>query len=241
MGHGAMGGSSATPARFSRALADVVEVFPAPGPDLFPSLGLRLVDDAEEPKVMMAYPGSASAGAGVHAGDRILDVNGTAVTSLSELRWVLAGVEWGSRVDLRVDRAGDQLELGMLLYPDLVETETTVAPGWTVRELPGFDPETFDPASAGPVQAGPPVQGPVARLVSSDGTPIRLEISSGSTLEEVHELDAEGRVVRSLYREPRPDGAVEVRLERDAEGRVAGCSRLDRTGEIVGAPAAAPG
>ena len=75
---------------------------------------------------------------------------------------------------------------------------------------------------------------PFAVLVSRDGRPLRLEVRRGEVVEEVHELDDAGRVLRSLYRAPRPDGAVEVRRERDDTGAITQVVRVDRRGLVVG-------
>jgi hypothetical protein len=90
----------------------------------------------------------------------------------------------------------------------------------------------IDPASSDQVHVD---DGVVDRrrhvLVSKDGVELRVEVWSEDLLEEVHELDGEGRVVRSLYRTPLDDDAVEVRYDRDDEGEATRVTRLDRTGK----------
>jgi hypothetical protein len=70
-------------------------------------------------------------------------------------------------------------------------------------------------------------------LVEKDGAPFRVEVRTGDVLDEIHELDSTARVIRSLYRIPRPDGTVEVRFIRDPDGKVIAASRIDRTGAEV--------
>ena len=70
-------------------------------------------------------------------------------------------------------------------------------------------------------------------LVSEDDGAERVEVWSDDVLEEVHELDAARRVVRSLYRSPRADGAVEVRYERAEGGSVASVVRMDSEGQVI--------
>ena len=72
------------------------------------------------------------------------------------------------------------------------------------------------------------------RLVSFDGDPKRVEVRSDDTLVEAHELDSEGRVSRSLFLEPRPDGTVEITYRRGDDGSVVEMIRLDRAGRRVG-------
>jgi hypothetical protein len=70
-------------------------------------------------------------------------------------------------------------------------------------------------------------------LVSQDASPAWVEVRIGDALDETHELDEAGRVVRSLFRTPRQDGSVEIRYRRDDAGNVLGSTRFDRTGQVI--------
>ncbi len=228
---GAMGAGvpEVKPARFTLSLADLVGGFAATGGvEPFPRLGVQLADDGG-PVVAMAFPDTPAQAAGVGHGDRVLDVNGSSSRDLASLRRRLSRLEWGERVDLRLERDGAVVDVAMLLYPDLVETERSVAPGYEVVPAAPFEPSGADPA----VPAGEEDAVEVV-LVRSDDRPLRVEVRSQDRLEEVHELDAAGRAVRSLYRVPCEDGAVEVRYERDADGAAVGTTRFDRTGVAIG-------
>jgi hypothetical protein len=69
--------------------------------------------------------------------------------------------------------------------------------------------------------------------VTDDGVPVRVEVRVRELLEEVHELDDQGRVVRSLYRTPRDGVVVEWRVDRDETGGVVRMTGFDRTGDPV--------
>lgn len=230
----AMGGGvpAVKPARFTRSLADLVGGFaPTGGVEPFPRLGVQLADD-DGPVVAMAFPDTPAGAAGLEHGDRVVDVDGWPPDDLPALRRRLSRLEWGARVDLRVERDDAVLDVAMLLYPDLVEAERAVAPGYEVVAAASFEPSSAEPAGpAGPAGDEDAVN---AVLVRSDERPLRVEVRSRDRLDEVHELDAAGLAVRSLYRVPREDGAVEVRYERGADGAVVATTRLDRTGAVVG-------
>lgn len=218
----------AAPARFVRSLADLVGGFADHGGiEAFPSLGLQL-GDVDGPAVSMAFPDTPAAAAGLVHGDRIVDLNGWAPPDLAALRRRLATLEWGDRVDLRIARGGDELDVAMLLYPEVVTEERLTAPDYEVVAAAEFDPQGAAPAAA--AETGSVA---VASLVRHDDLPLRVEVRTGDRLDAVHELDAAGRAVRSLYREPLPDGAVEVLYQRDEGGAVTASTRLDRTGATV--------
>jgi hypothetical protein len=218
-GHGdGMGGGEAKPARFVRSLADYVGVFSDTGGiEAYPRLGLQL-DEGEDgvPVVSMAWPDTPAEAVGFAHGDRVVEFNGEVPADLSDLRMSVARTEWGERVDFTVERDGEPVEIGMLLFPAVDLTETSVAPGYTVEEV-----VAPDPLSAAPVEVD---EGAGTRrrhrLVSSRAGAERVEVWTGDVLEEVHELDADRRVVRSMYRSPQADGAVEVRFDRSADGSV---------------------
>lgn len=218
----------ATPARFVRSLADLVGGFVDHGGiEAFPSLGVRLSDD-DGPVVSLTFPDTPAAAAGLVHGDRIVDVNGWAPPDLAALRRRLAQIEWGDRIDLRIARDGVRLDIAMLLYPEIAPTEQLIAPDFEVVAA-----AAYDPGAAVPAAAAEEVADATAALVRQDGRPLRIEVRTGDRLEAVHELDDTGRASRSLYREPLPDGTVEVRYERDTSGAVAASTRRDRTGAPV--------
>jgi hypothetical protein len=173
----------------------------------------------------MVWPDSTAAAAGLASGDRIVDVNGLQPASRSELRTLLAATEWRQRVGFLVERDGQQQEVAMLLYPKVDLSEPATAPGWSIAPAPAIDP-----GAAGAVAAAAGEPPPRSILVSRGGVPQWLELRAGKVLDEVHEMDADGSVVRSLYRMPRADGAVELRYIRDGAGSLVSTLRLDRTG-----------
>lgn len=78
-------------------------------------LGVTLGLDEENPVVGYVEPGSAAAAAGVAAGDRILSVDGSAVSNWFEVRRALAGAagRGAVRVDVRRGEASVPVELAM--------------------------------------------------------------------------------------------------------------------------------
>ena len=219
------------PAVFSRGVADFVAVFPDDGGvEAFPSLGLSLETKDGAVTVRRVRPDSPAADAGLERGDVLLDIAGWRPPDVSRARLRLAGLRWGDRFDLAVLRGGAPRFCATLLEPELVETERSVAPGWSVRALPAFDPTAPVPEPVPPGSAEEPEVRYV--LVERDGVPVRVEARAGEVLVAVHEIE-NGAVVRSLYRDPLPDGAVEVRYRRGPDGAVTAEERLDRAGVPV--------
>jgi S1-C subfamily serine protease len=52
------------------------------------------------------------------SGDRVLAFNDTPVVDQSQLRFMLAGIEWGERVDFSVQRGEDEFSIAVLLAPE---------------------------------------------------------------------------------------------------------------------------
>jgi len=230
-GHGE-GGGGFSPAVFSRALADWVAVFEDDGGvEAYPALGLGLETKDGRILVKRVWPDTPAADAGLEKGDEVFDLAGWKAPGLSHLRLRLAALRWGDRFDLAVFRDGERVFCRTILEPTLVETERTVAPRWKVEHLPAFGPHQPLPEPVRPGGAGRPETH--YDLVERDGHPVRVEVRVDDVLVAVHEV-ADGAVVRSVYRDPLPDGAVEVRYERDARGRVVGERRFDRAGVPVG-------
>ena len=224
-------GDDDPPAIFARSLADYVGVFPDRGGiDAFPTLGLRLsADDDGRPKVSMVWPDTLAEAVGFASGDLILDVNGRSPEDLSDLRFLLADLEWGERAGVLVERDGSELEIAALLYPNVTVAPAELAPGSTVEELAAFDPHL--PLTPGEIVV--PEDQARWRLVTRDGGAARVEMRSGDVLAEVHELDDDGRVSRSLYRTTRDGGAVEIRYQRGEAGAVVATEAFDRTGARI--------
>jgi len=224
-------GSSSKPARFVRSLADFVGAFPdRGGVEAYPSIGLQLDEgDAAAAVVTMVWPETLAATAGFEHGDRIVDVNGQTPANLSDLRDLLAGIEWGQRLGLTVERGDERLEVAMLLFPEVEATEQAIAAGWEVRPIVAVNPVDTAPVTGLPE---PPSEAQW-RLVSGEDGRMWIEVRAGEALDEVHELDADGRVERSLYRTPRADGAVEILYRRDREGELEGTVRRDRAGAPI--------
>jgi hypothetical protein len=132
------GAAMASPASFTRGLADFVGVFAdAGGIEAFPQLGFQMTDKEEAPTVSMVFPDSIAAAAGLASGDRIVDLNGVRPASRSELRTLLAATEWRQRVGFLVERDGAQQEVAMLLYPKVDIGEPATAPGWSIASNQG--------------------------------------------------------------------------------------------------------
>jgi hypothetical protein len=227
-GHG-MGPPPEKPARFARSLADFVGVFPDTGGiETYPTIGLRLKDEDGVPVVSMACPDTPAEAVGFASGDRILDLNGVRPENLTDLRVMLSDILWGQRLGFVVEREDTETEIAVLLFPAVDLTEGDAAPGWTVEPILQFSPTDSEPVVA--------VDGAtVSRTVlvtAEDGTR-RVEVHTGDVLEEVHELDDGGLVVRSLYRVAKDDGSVEIRYHRNEAGEVKGTDRFDRTGEQI--------
>lgn len=222
------GESPPPPAQFTRSLADYVGVFrDRGGVDAFPTVGLRLkADDDEQPVVSMVWPDTLAEEVGFSSGDRILDVNGTAPEDLGDLRFLLAEIEWGQRLGFRVARGDETIEIAALLFPIIDTSEVTTVPGYTLEPMVPLNPVS-SVAAANQVF---PEDLPAWSLVIDDGIPERVELRRDDVLDEVHELDQDSRVKRSLYRNALEDGTVERRYLRDEEGAVIETVRLDRTG-----------
>lgn len=226
-GHGM--GVAAKPARFTRSLANYVGAFPdSGGVEAYPQLGLQLSEDEDNISVSMAWPETRASAAGFESGDRILDLNGDEPEDLSELRTWLAATEWHQRVGFMIERGDEEREIAMLLYPEVDQTEPSIAPGWSVEAVAELDPGAPMPV---PIVSGP-VE-PRVVLVSLEDEPQWVEVRREDVLDEAHEVDADGRVVRSLYRAALPDGAVEVRYRRAEDGSVVATERFDRTGAAI--------
>jgi len=229
-GHGNGGAPTSKPARFVRSLADYVGAFADTGGiEAYPRLGLQL-DEAEDAAavITMVWPDTPAAAAGFKHGDRIVDVDGTAPRDLSDLRWMLARLEWGQRLGITIERGDEALEIAVLLYPDVVDSESQIAPGWEVRAV-----EIFQPSGPTPVTDGPEPPADTSRILVSKPDHSWVEVRTGEMLDEVHELDAEGRVHRSLYRTPQPDGTVEILYHRDENGNLSNTVQRDRNGKEI--------
>ena len=229
MGDHGMGAAADKPAQFTRSLAHFVGAFrDTGGIEAYPRLGLQLKEDDDEQVVSMAWPDTPAAAAGFESGDRIIDLNGVAFASLAELRTALAEIGWRQRLGFLIGRGDAEQEIAVLLFPGVDITEQEIAPGWTVEQLATFDPVggavTVDSVEAAPRKVV---------LISRDGSPSWVEVRSGDSLDETHELDAGGRVVRSLLRQALEDGAVEIRYERDEAGEVVAAVRFDRAGRVI--------
>jgi uncharacterized iron-regulated protein len=227
MGHGMT--AAAPQAMFVGSLADLVAVFEASGVPAYPTFGLKLATgDDGEIVVERVWPDSLAETAGLVAGDRLLDLNGVQITDLSSLRFDLANLGWGDRLDCRVARDEGIERVAVLIQPDLVEAEAELAPGWEMELAEPFEP-------AGPT---PPTVAELAEttthLVRMNGTPVRVEVRDADGLAAFHEVGEDGLASRSVYRDPRPDGAVEVRYERDSDGRVLSAERFARSGRRLG-------
>jgi hypothetical protein len=109
--------------------------------------------------------------------------------------------------------------------------ERSVAPGFRVDAVEWIDP----PGAVAPICHDDGIGAPeVERSLVRDGDGSELvEVRVGGTLMALHELDTGGLVLRSLYREPLPDGTVEVLLRRDDHGTLLDDLRFDRAGAVI--------
>jgi len=227
-------GPSVSPGIFAESLADFVGVFEDPlGIYAWPTVGLRLkADDEERPVVSMVWPDTRAEDMGFQSGDVILDLNGVKPADLSDLRLMLARIEWGQRLDFRILREDEEMHLAGLLIPDPEQVDTETPSGWTVEAVGDVDPE-----SSIPFHKVAEVDAVRTRKISSKSFGSWLVVWKGDLAQEAHQLDADGRVLRSLYLEPKSDGAVQIRYARCEHGAVISITRFDREGgEIVPAP-----
>lgn len=223
--------NAAPPAQFARSLADYIGVFPDRGGiEAFPTLGLRLkADDENHPVVSMVWPDTLAKEVGFESGDRILDINGIVPESLGEFRFLLADIEWGRRIGIQVERGDATIEVAGLLYPTIDTSDVSAVPDYTLQSMVPLNPTSAVSAAQQVFPEGLPEWS----LVSKDELPIRAELRRDEVLDEVHELDQNGRVSRSLYRLAHEDGTVERRYQRDEEGAVEEIVSLDRTGAVL--------
>ncbi len=192
------GGADTPPARFVRSLADFVGGFSTlGGVEAWPSLGVQLTQaDDGRPAISRVWPDSVAETVGLASGDEIVALDGRAPDDLAHLRLALARLEWGDRAVLTVERDGARLEVPMLLFPEPESVEREVAPGFTVEPC---EPPALDGSRAVAV-----IDEDVEvryRKVTEAGRPARVEQWRGTVLEAVHELDAGGKVIRSVYRQ----------------------------------------
>ena len=229
-GHGA-GESVGAPAQFVLSLADYVGAFADHGGiEAFPSVGLKLKEDDDGQSVVsMVWPDTLAEEVGFESGDRILDVNGVVPENLGELRFLIAEIEWGERLGLLIQRGEETMEVAALLVPNVDLSDESVAPGFELEAMVPLDPASSISASQQVFPDG------LAHwsLVTENGDPVRVELRRDGVLDEVHELDRDGRVRRSLYRNALDDGTVERRYERNEDGAVTETISLDRTGSEI--------
>lgn len=223
--------SAGAPAQFAMSLADYVGGFDNHGGiEAFPTVGLRLKEDADgHPVVSMIWPDTLAEEVGFESGDRILDANGVEPENLGELRFLIAEIEWGDRLGLRVLRGDAEVEIAALLFPNVDTSDESVAPGFELEAMVPMSPSSSVSAAKQVFPEGLPQWS----LVRDDGVPARAELRRDGVLDEVHELDQDGRVRRSLYRKALADGTVERRYLRDETGAVTKTTSFDRAGSEI--------
>jgi uncharacterized iron-regulated protein len=198
-GHGASG---TAPAVFSRSLAHYVEGFEAMIMESWPSLGLRLKTGEDDAVlVSMVWPDTRAESAGFAAGDRILAFNDTPVVDQSQLRLLLADIEWGDRVELRVQREGDEFAIAVLLAPEPREQAADVHPGWSLDRVLAFD------AATGALELADEETEVSRTLMTAPDGRRWVVVRTGEVVDELHELADDGTVTLSQYRIPRKDDA----------------------------------
>jgi S1-C subfamily serine protease len=95
----------------STTVARVVEQLVESGRVSHPYLGVSTTDTAQGVVLQEVAPGSPAEAAGLQAGDAIVAVDGTEVTSTSELAAALASHAVGDQVTLTVERSGSQIQV----------------------------------------------------------------------------------------------------------------------------------
>ncbi len=209
-------GNGYAAATFSRGLADIVAVFGDElGVEAVPRLGVSLKERGDAVTVSRVWPDTLGARAGLERGDVVVRAPGwRAGQGIERLRLELGRLRWWTRIELAVERDGDRVTVPILLVPEVESVERSVLPGWTVSELWGWSPDGAAPASV------PSRKRRRQLYVRDPGGTARVVEYEDRLAVAVHELDADGRVVRTLLREPGPDGAVELLYRRGPGGAV---------------------
>jgi hypothetical protein len=216
-------------ATFSRGLADYVYVLPDEGgEEAYPRPGVRLEQakegpEAGAPRVASVAPGGLMERAGLAPGDIVRRIAGSAPASLSEARRLFAGMRWGDRTIIDVQRSGKDVALPVLVVPPTDGDEDWLKSREPVCVAPGFNPVS-DGSFADPP---PRAAGRAARIVRFRDKPVRIDVLDGKRLVEAWKLDESGRVSEGLTADPSADGAVRIVYERDPSGTVTAERRFD--------------
>lgn len=86
-----------------------------PIPGERPYLGVRYIMRPRGAEIMEVIPGSPAEKAGLQVGDLVREVNGRRVSSAHPLAELLSSYRPGDRVTLTVERAGEELEIEVVL------------------------------------------------------------------------------------------------------------------------------
>ncbi len=229
-GHGA-GESVGAPAQFALSLADYVGAFRDHGGiEAFPTVGLKLKEDEDGRSVVsMVWPDTLAEEVGFESGDRILDVNGVAPESLGELRFLIAGIEWGERLGLLVQRGEEAVEVAALLFPNVDLSDASVAPDFELEAMVPLDPASSISASQQVFPDG------LAQWFTGDRgwcsgpgrTPSRRSAGRGPRTRPRRSCEAKPLSVRTR----RWDRGTPIL--RDEDGAVTETISLDRTGAEI--------
>ncbi len=86
---------------------------PTEAPSMFPRLGLGITPDKDRrgPLVTQILVGSAAHRAGARVGDRLVDVEGSAVPDAEELSYIMQGKRFGDTVSLGIWRSEKRLDV----------------------------------------------------------------------------------------------------------------------------------
>jgi len=97
--------------------ADFVWGLPPTTDPLYPSVGLSTPEQksGERYKAISVVKGSPAAAAGFQVGDELVSIDGAAYADKETVNRLLAGKRWGDRVEYKVLRGGQELELTVLL------------------------------------------------------------------------------------------------------------------------------
>lgn len=236
-------------AAFSRGFGEYVYILPDTGGELaYPQFGLRMsrptgtASPTPAPvELASVTPGGIGERAGLRKGDRLVTIDGTAITSVDQGAIVLSGLGWDDITSFTVIRPGiagahggdREMVVTMAVLPPTDGDDDWLKSRTESSLLDTFDP-TSDRAYAKPGKDKP--QGIHSRLVTFDGKPVRIDVMNGTNLMQSWKLDEHGRPILGIFPEAAPDGAARVQLTRDDAGKVTGQKRWNAKGEAITSP-----
>jgi S1-C subfamily serine protease/beta-glucanase (GH16 family) len=195
------------------------EIPPQPG-----RLGIMLSPD-DEPVVVEAVPEGAAAEGGVHAGDRILSIEGQPTRSGTEIKHVLESFNPGDVIALIVDRGGESLTLRVTLqgtipgYEGREEFQNNLGGRLSVRRF-GFPLALQHDSVLRPNDCGGPV-------VDLDGRVVGFNIARAGRTES---FTIPTSAVRDVLRDLMSAGMTAIKVQAEAEASAASAAKPDEAG-----------